>query len=211
MIAQFNQELFNKMPVVGILRNIPLKIIKEIIPVYLKAGFTTIEVTMNSENVVEIIQYLSTNFKNLNVGAGTVCTINDLHLAIDAGASYIVTPIIDEEVINHCVENKIPIFPGAYTPTEIYIANKLGATAVKVFPATQLGPTYIKDVLAPLNTLKLLPTGGVSLENIDLFFKAGAKGVGMGSSLFHKEYIATKNYEMLFQHFKSIATKVSNL
>ena len=66
-------------------------------------------------------------------------------------------------------------------------------------------------MLAPLNTLKLLPTGGVSLENIDLFFKAGAKGVGMGSSLFHKEYIATKNYEMLFQHFKSIATKVSNL
>ena len=210
MERNYKQVLFDKMPVVGILRNVPLNVIEAILPYYKKAGFTTLEITLNSENVCEIISKLSEDNPEMNIGAGTVCTMADLKKALDAGASFIVTPILDTAVVIYCKEHTIPIFPGAYTPLEIYTADKLGATAVKIFPATQLGPGYVKDVLAPLPNLKLLPTGGVSLDNIASFFKVGAIGVGMGSSLFDKTLIANKDYDGLFQHFKKIAKEVTN-
>ena len=210
MERNYKQVLFDKMPVVGILRNVPLNVIEAILPYYKKAGFTTLEITMNSENVCEIISKLSEDNPEMNIGAGTVCTMADLKKALDAGASFIVTPILDTAVVIYCKEHTIPIFPGAYTPLEIYTADKLGATAVKIFPATQLGPGYVKDVLAPLPNIKLLPTGGVSLDNIASFFKVGAIGVGMGSSLFDKTLIANKDYDGLFQHFKKIAKEVTN-
>lgn len=208
MVSNYKESLFKKMPVVGILRNVSLETIEEILPYYKKAGFTTLEITMNSDNAFQTIQHLSKNHTDLNIGAGTVCNMDDLRLALKAGASFIVTPILDVDVMNFCTKNEIPIFPGAFTPLEIYNAAKLGATAVKIFPATQLGPGYIKDVLAPLNTMKLLPTGGVSFGNIEDFFKAGAIGVGMGGSLFNKEMMASKDCEGLYTHFKAIANKV---
>jgi 2-dehydro-3-deoxyphosphogluconate aldolase/(4S)-4-hydroxy-2-oxoglutarate aldolase len=206
---RYHEELFIKMPVIDIIRNIPLETMKEIVPLFIKAGLTTIEVTMNSTKASETISYISKNHPNLNVGAGTVCDMNDLQKAFDAGATFIVTPIVHQEVIVACSQRDIPIFSGAYTPTEIYMASKLGASMVKVFPATQIGPAYIKDVLAPLNNLKLVPTGGVSIDNIASFFKAGAAAVGMGSSLFDKKLIAKKDFEGLLNHFKKICAIVS--
>jgi len=210
MERHYKQVLFDKMPVVGILRNVPLNVIEAILPYYKKAGFTTLEITMNSENVCEIISRLSEDNPDMNIGAGTVCTMADLKKALDAGASFIVAPILDTAVVIYCKEHTIPIFPGAYTPLEIYTADKLGATAVKIFPATQLGAGYIQEVLAPLSHLKLLPTGGVSVENIASFFKSGAVGVGMGGSLFDKILIANEDYDGLYRHFKAIAEKVNN-
>ena len=210
MERHYKQVLFDKMPVVGILRNVPLNVIEAILPYYKKAGFTTLEITMNSENVCEIISRLSEDNPDMNIGAGTVCTMADLKKALDAGASFIVTPILDTAVVIYCKEHTIPIFPGAYTPLEIYTADKLGATAVKIFPATQLGAGYIQEVLASLSHLKLLPTGGVSVENIASFFKSGAVGVGMGGSLFDKILIANEDYDGLYRHFKAIAEKVNN-
>ena len=210
MERHYKQVLFDKMPVVGILRNVPLNVIEAILPYYKKAGFTTLEITMNSENVCEIISRLSEDNPDMNIGAGTVCSMADLKKALDAGASFIVTPILDTAVVIYCKEHTIPIFPGAYTPLEIYTADKLGATAVKIFPATQLGAGYIQEVLAPLSHLKLLPTGGVSVENIASFFKSGAVGVGMGGSLFDKILIANEDYDGLYRHFKAIAEKVNN-
>lgn len=208
MSSNYKQALFNQMPVIGIFRNVPLTIIEAIIPFYLKAGFTTLEITMNSANACEILSSLSRTYSDVNIGAGTVCTMQDLELALENGASYIVSPILNKEVIHFCTLNNIPIFPGAFTPLEIYRAAELGATAVKVFPATQLGPGYIKDVLTALPKLKLLPTGGVSIDNIEAFFKAGAVGVGMGSSLFNEKLIANKDFDGLYNHFKLIADKV---
>jgi len=158
----FSWNKYNQNPIVGILRGLTTEEVLKIMPSYVKTGFYTIEITMNSPKVAETIATLAKEYPELNVGAGTVCTMEDLKIALDAGSQFIVTPIINEEVIKHCVANNIPIFPGAYTPTEIYKAWSWGASAVKVFPATQLGVQYIKDVLAPLNEIKLLPTGGVS-------------------------------------------------
>ena len=208
MGVNYKEDLFSKMPVVGIMRNFSNESIEAIVPLYKKAGLTTLEITMNSSNAEEVITHLSKNHPDLNIGAGTVCNIDDLEKALGAGASFIVTPIMDNEVMQVCRESNVPIFPGAFTPLEIYNAWKAGASAVKIFPATQLGPGYVKDVLGPLNQVKLLPTGGVSIENIEAFFNAGAVGVGMGSTIFDKKSIGTQDYDSLFTHFQKIYKKV---
>lgn len=208
MKNEFKADKFDEMPVIGILRNVPLPDIEAILPFYIKAGFTNLEVTMNSNGAEEMILYLSENYPSLNIGAGTVCDKNDLKRAVKAGASFIVTPVVDEKVIIKCVKWEIPIFPGAFSPLEIYTASKYGATGVKVFPANHLGPSYIKDVLAPFQHLKLYPTGGVNLENISAYFKAGAKGLGMGGTLFLASLLETKDYENLGLHFEKVAQTV---
>jgi len=204
----FNWALYNKAPIVGILRNVPLLKVLKIAKTCLDSELYTIEITMNTPGAAEIIAALRLDFPELNVGAGTVCSMQDLNIAITAGAQFIVTPIIDESVIRSAVSQNVPIFPGAYTPTEIYKAWSLGASAVKVFPATQLGTQYLKDVLAPLNQIKLLPTGGVTSANIESFFQAGAVGVGMGSSLFDKVLINNEDFEGLKKHFEKIRKKI---
>ena len=95
----------------------------------------------------------------------------------------------------------IPIFPGALTPTEIYDAREMGAPMIKVYPASTMGPDYITNVLSPLNSIKLLPTGGVNLNNIQAFMKAGAMGVGVGSELFNKSLIQSRDQNKLLAHF----------
>ncbi|MEP2240248.1 MAG: bifunctional 4-hydroxy-2-oxoglutarate aldolase/2-dehydro-3-deoxy-phosphogluconate aldolase [Maribacter sp.] len=205
----FSWKRYQTTPVVGIVRGLGTETVMQIVEAYIAAKFYTIEITMNTPNVAEIIAELRLKYPDLNVGAGTVCNMADLDKAIAAGAQFIVTPIIDEEVIKKCVAIQIPIFPGAYTPSEIYRAWSLGASAVKVFPATQLGPKYIKDVLAPLNQIKLIPTGGVSKENIKSLFEAGVVGAGMGSSLFNKEMIKRNDFEALQNHFTAIRNEIT--
>lgn len=203
-LSKFSQEHFQQMPLVGIVRNISFEAVRQILPLYLEAGFTTIEITMNTPQVEEMIAYALEKYAgSLNVGAGTVCTEADLKQALAAGAQFIVTPIINKKVIRACVAQNIPIFPGAYTPTEIYKAWSLGASMVKVYPATALGPEYIKDVKAPLNQVKLMPTGGVNLNNLAQFLKAGADGFGIGSQLFDKKMIQEENWPALKTHFEA--------
>ena len=200
---------FKAAPIVGIIRGQSLEVVLKIAKAYEDAGLTTLEVTMNTADAISMISILRSEFPSLNIGAGTVCNLTDLREAIDARAQFIVTPIIDETVIQHAVDENIPIFPGAFSPTEIYKAWSLGASAVKVFPATKLGVEFIKDVLGPLDQVKLLPTGGVSKDNIKSFFQAGACGVGMGSSLIDKKLVEAGDFEGLKKHFKSINNEIS--
>lgn len=206
--TQFSWENYKKTPVIGILRGFDIEIVKPLAQAYTNAGFYTLEVTMNTQGVARMISDLRSSFPNLNIGAGTVCTLDDFDKAITSGAQFIVTPILNEKVIKQAVKAKIPVFSGAYTPTEIYNAWSLGAAAVKIFPATQLGPSFIKEVMAPLDNVKLLPTGGVSKANIKSFFECGAFGVGMGSSLFDKSLIAQGDFEGLEQHFKNLKEEI---
>jgi 2-dehydro-3-deoxyphosphogluconate aldolase/(4S)-4-hydroxy-2-oxoglutarate aldolase len=201
----FSWDLFYQLPIVGILRGVEASTVSALMPLYIQSGFTTIEITMNSVQAPEIIASLASAYKTgLNIGAGTVCTEQDLEVALKAGASYIVTPIVNEKVITACVQQNIPVFPGAYTPTEIFTAWSLGASMVKVFPATTLGADYIKEVKAPLNTIKLLPTGGVSAQNMADFLKAGADGVGMGSQLFPPHLLNNQDQSSLAAHFAQV-------
>ena len=198
------------MPVVGIMRNLPPQHTEDLVNCYAAAGLTTLEVTMNSPGAQDTIAWLVNNYGNrLNIGAGTVCDTKDLKIALEAGAQFIVTPILDEEVIRTCVSEDIPVFPGAYTPTEIFKAYRLGASMVKVFPASKLGPEFIKELLAPLTYLKLLPTGGINLQNFREYFKAGARGVGIGSGLFPAELINNGRWDELRLLYEQVVTEVS--
>jgi 2-dehydro-3-deoxyphosphogluconate aldolase/(4S)-4-hydroxy-2-oxoglutarate aldolase len=131
------------------------------------------------------------------IGAGTVLNGLDARRSIDAGAQFLVTPIVAPDAIAEAVRAGIPIVCGAMTPTEIYTASEAGAEFVKVFPAGRLGPSYLKDVLGPLPGLKLVPTGGIDLENCADFLNAGAFTVAIGSNLVSKKLVAEKDWTRL--------------
>lgn len=200
--VSFSWEKFYQFPIIGIIRNLPPDTTSYVASLFAEEGLTNLEITMNSPGAIKSIAELSSVLgSRINIGAGTVCTSLELDKALSAGATFIVTPVVNEEIIKKCVLDGIPVFPGAYTPTEIYKADSLGANMIKVFPALKLGPDYIKELLGPFPHLKLLPTGGVSLENMNSFLKAGSKGVGIGSHLFPREIIQQERWEDLRKIF----------
>lgn len=205
----FSWTEFLKVPVIGIARNIPLEAIIQILPLYQSSGLSSIEITMNSDGAEDIIRYAALRYKDhLNIGAGTVCSLDDLHRALVAGAQFIVTPVMEEDIIRRCKEIGIPVFPGAFTPSEIYNAWKSGADMVKVFPASMLGPQYIRELRGPLNQVKLMPTGGINSDNATAFLRAGASAVAMGSELMDKKLICDKNWKALSMHFEQVVKNI---
>lgn len=206
---QFSEKLFQAIPIIGILRGYSKETTLNIVDAYYQAGFTTIEITMNTPNVTTIIQTLVTKYGDqLNVGAGTVCNDSELEAVLKAGAGFIVSPIVDVALIKKCKTLGIPVFPGAFTPTEIYQAWHAGARMVKLFPSNTLGPKYLKDVLAPLDQIEIMPTGGVSLDNLAAYKAAGAKAFGMGGLLFHKALIEAGDWSGLTKHLKQVYTAI---
>ena len=198
----FSWTKFEEAPVVGIVRNIKADDFEKILPLYIQAGFLTIEVTMNTVGAESMIRKAKTVYGDaLHVGAGTVCDMDGLQKALDAGADFIVTPIVVKEVIKKCVGIEVPVFPGAFTPTEIFQAWSLGASMIKVFPASHLGPEFIKAIKAPFPQIKLMPTGGVGSHDIKPYKAAGADAFGIGSPLFPSKLIASSNEIDILNHF----------
>jgi len=192
----FNHDWFRQLPIVGILRSFKLADIERLVPASISGGLRNIEITMNSAGAEELISRTCALVgEQANVGAGTVTSISLLERALTAGASFIVTPTLVPDVIQVCVRRGIPVMPGAFTPTEIAEAWELGATMVKVFPAEALGPGYIKAVKAPLPHIPLMPTGGVSVDTLQDFKRAGADAFGVGSPLFDPKQVATGNWD----------------
>ncbi len=199
----FSWDKFNDVPLVAILRGFNHSEAIKIAKSCLKAGFKNIEVTMNSPEAAKSIESLLKEFGDeMNVGAGTVCNTEELKVAANCGAQFIITPILEPGVITSCKKSGLPIFPGAFTPTEIYHAWQLGADIVKVFPATTLSPTYFRDIKGPLPDIKLMPTGGVGLENLGEFFKAGATAASIGSQLLDKSRIGKQDWDWLEEQAK---------
>jgi 2-dehydro-3-deoxyphosphogluconate aldolase/(4S)-4-hydroxy-2-oxoglutarate aldolase len=200
----FLNEKFEEVPIVGIVRNIKADDFERILPLYIEAGLTNIEVTMNTIGAESMIKKAKSFFGDkINIGAGTVCNVIDLQKALDAGADFIVTPIVVKEVIEKCVAINVPIFPGAFSTTEIYTAWSLGASMVKVFPISQLGPSYIQSIKSPFPQIKLMPTGGVGLEDIQPYKQAGAAAFGIGGPLFPHKIIMSLDETVIFNYFKS--------
>ena len=157
----------------------------------LAGGVDCIEITMTTPNALQVIrECLDAIGDQALIGVGSVLDAEMCQDALDAGAQYVVSPIFDPEIIRVAHEGGAPVMPGTFTPTEIHNATKLGADLCKVFPATHLGPTFFKDVLAPMPHLKLAPTGGVNLDTAADFIKAGAATLAVGSALVKKDAIA---------------------
>ena len=158
-----------------------------------EGGIRILEITMNSAEPLRVIKELKNRFGDtMTIGAGTVLDVESARKAVAAGASFILSPIVDVEVIKTAKSLAVVNIPGAYTATEIYQAYKSGADIVKVFPATS--PSYLKDIAGPLPQIPLLPTGGVTLENIRDFKNAGAVGFGVGSALVSAKEKITETY-----------------
>ena len=154
-------------------------------------GIDVIEVTFTVPGVLDIISAVKKTLGDkIVLGAGTVRDTESARAAILAGAEFIVTPTVNADVIRLCNRYDKMIMPGGFTPTEILTAWEAGADIVKVFPADVGGPGFLKAVHGPLPQIRLLPTGGVDLETLPAFVKAGACAVGLGSALVEKRAVA---------------------
>ncbi|HTK11835.1 MAG TPA: bifunctional 4-hydroxy-2-oxoglutarate aldolase/2-dehydro-3-deoxy-phosphogluconate aldolase [Ktedonobacteraceae bacterium] len=170
----------------------------EICRALLAGGITVLEFTLTNSQAINSIEKARNEFADsLFIGAGTVLDGAMAEASIRAGAQFLVTPTLLPEVIQAGLSHDVPVVCGAFTPTEILTAWRLGASLVKVFPAGRLGPGYLKDVLAPLPAIPLVPTGGVNLETCAAFLSAGAYTVAIGSQLVSKELVEKKDWATL--------------
>jgi 2-dehydro-3-deoxyphosphogluconate aldolase/(4S)-4-hydroxy-2-oxoglutarate aldolase len=191
-------------PVIGILRGISADFFGPLMEAAFRGGLEAIEVTLNTaqaETMVADQRHRVPEGKLL--GMGTVCNLDMAKRAVDAGAMFLVTPNTDEQVIEFAIARNIPIVAGAFTPTEVYTAWASGASLIKVFPCTQVGPQYIRDLLGPFDSAPLVAVGGVTPENVNAYLKAGARAVGVGTSLFGRQAIAQKRPEDIVFNVKS--------
>jgi 2-dehydro-3-deoxyphosphogluconate aldolase / (4S)-4-hydroxy-2-oxoglutarate aldolase len=154
----------------------------------IEGGIKAFELTLNApeekslEALAAAVRHAERS--DLVIGAGTVLSIDSARRALDAGARFLVSPHLDTEVVAWAAGDGIPMLPGAATPTEVIAAWRAGAAAVKVFPASSLGPSFVHELRGPLPDIPLLPTGGVTIDNAAAFIDAGATAVGIGSWLF---------------------------
>ncbi|WP_435921036.1 bifunctional 4-hydroxy-2-oxoglutarate aldolase/2-dehydro-3-deoxy-phosphogluconate aldolase [Paenibacillus sp. DYY-L-2] len=194
-------ELLEQEKIVAILRGIPKERGLDVAEALCKGGIVFAEVTLNTEGALDIISKWRERFgPKMRIGAGTVLDVEAAKEAVCAGAEYLVSPNLDEEVIEYALEKGVGVFPGAMTPTEIVKAWKAGATAVKVFPMATLGVGYLKEIRAPLDRIPLIATGGVRLDNIGEFLAAGATAVGLGGCLANPALIREGRYEAITQN-----------
>lgn len=194
----FDAKRFAGMPLIGILRGQPAGAIDPLVQALADGGFTALEITMNSPGAAAQIRAAVNQAQGrIAIGAGTVTSLAELEEAQAAGASFIVTPIVVTEVITACGQRGLPVFPGAFTPTEVHQAHRLGATMVKLFPANRLGPDYVRDLKAPLSSVRLLATGGITPESLPAYVKAGVEGFGIGSPLISPIHIASGDWNWM--------------
>lgn len=169
--------------IVAILRGCDPVNIVEISQALYEGGIRLLEITLNSPGALDAIQQVAAQFGDrMVIGAGTVLTVEEVKAAVTAGARFILSPSLDVEVIRFTRDLGAVSVPGAFTATEILTAYRAGANIVKVFPAS-VGPAYFRDIRGPLPQIPLMPTGGVNLDNIRDFQKAGAVAFGVGSAL----------------------------
>jgi 2-dehydro-3-deoxyphosphogluconate aldolase/(4S)-4-hydroxy-2-oxoglutarate aldolase len=162
----------------------------------LQGGLKVAEITMTVPNAIDAIASVAKRFAGkVLVGAGTVTDAQTARRAIDAGANFIVSPCLVPEVLDAAHHADIAVLPGALTPTEVFEAFRLGGDMVKVFPAQNVGgAAYLRALRGPFPDIPLVPTGGVTLENIGEMFQAGATAVGVGTELISKDALARRDY-----------------
>ncbi|MBE3068955.1 MAG: bifunctional 4-hydroxy-2-oxoglutarate aldolase/2-dehydro-3-deoxy-phosphogluconate aldolase [Planctomycetes bacterium] len=181
--------------IVPVVRAKTADVLTDIAKALAAGGVPVVEVTLTVPGAIDGIRRLVGTFgPDLVVGVGSVTNPAQAEEAMDAGARFVVGPVLVPEVIAAAHEQDRPVIPGAYTPTEIFQAHALGADVVKVFPADVGGPAFFKAVLAPMPFLRLMPTGGVDLSTAAAFIKAGAVTLGAGSALVDGKAVAAGDW-----------------
>lgn len=207
------QETVKRIEQLGIVAVIRLRDpgkLRAVVDAIVAGGVQALEVTMTVPGAVELIRGLAPTLPDgFLLGAGTVIDAATAHAVIDAGAQFVISPVFRRAVIEACHERGVPAAPGCFTPTEILEAHDAGADIVKVFPATTLGPQYIRDVRAPLPQVKLMPTGGVTPDNAGDWIRAGAVAVAAGSSLLDSKAIDSGRFEVITENARRFVDNVT--
>lgn len=174
--------------IVAVMRRMKPQTVVEIVSALKRAGVTAVEITVEQPDGYACLDVLKKEFGDgILLGAGTVLDTETAKRAIEAGADFLVTPVVKTEVITMANRYGVLMASGAMTPTEILTAYEAGADIVKVFPANTLGPDYLKNVKGPLGHIPLMPTGGINLDNLADYVRAGAISVGVGGALYQYE------------------------
>jgi 2-dehydro-3-deoxyphosphogluconate aldolase/(4S)-4-hydroxy-2-oxoglutarate aldolase len=198
--------------IVAILRGIEDKDADAAAQALIDGGIHMMEITMNTNGAAAMIERWRTKFDGkAAVGAGTVTDVALAEQAVAAGAQYLISPNLDEEVIAFGRERGLSVWPGVMTPTEIVKAWKAGADAVKIFPMGTLGIGYLQEIRGPLNEIPMIATGGVDLHNIADYFKAGANAVGMGSKLVNMQWVREGRFDLITERARQFTEAVRSL
>jgi 2-dehydro-3-deoxyphosphogluconate aldolase/(4S)-4-hydroxy-2-oxoglutarate aldolase len=197
-----------KSGVVAIVRGTTLEQMDKIADALYRGGVRMIEVTFNTPGAAEIIKSLTKSYSDkMIIGAGTVLDAETARTAILSGAQFVLSPSLHGDVIQMCNKYNVLAVPGVFTPTEAITAWELGARVVKVFPAGPVGPSYVKQLLGPLDQLKIIVVGGINEENFGSFIQAGAIGAGIGSDLVNRKLADEGDYDEIYRrakHFRKI-------
>ncbi|MGZ5469158.1 MAG: bifunctional 4-hydroxy-2-oxoglutarate aldolase/2-dehydro-3-deoxy-phosphogluconate aldolase [Candidatus Aminicenantales bacterium] len=176
-----------------------------------KGGVTALEITMTVPGATDIIREMArSKAPGTLVGAGTVLDAGMAADVIGAGADFVVSPITDPGMIQECRAAGVLVAPGAFTPTEIVAAWRAGADIVKVFPSTSLGPQFLRDVRGPLPQIRLMPTGGVTIENARDFLAAGACCVGIGTALVDRKAVEAGDWPALEERARRLMASLAS-
>ncbi|MFL5608353.1 MAG: bifunctional 4-hydroxy-2-oxoglutarate aldolase/2-dehydro-3-deoxy-phosphogluconate aldolase [Gemmatimonadaceae bacterium] len=174
-------------------------------------GVTALEITVTVPDAFAVIAAVAKRFGDeVCVGVGTVLDVDTVRGAVQAGAQYVVSPVFRPAVVAESHRLGVPAMPGAITPTEILAAHDAGADVVKIFPADGFGPAYIKAVLAPMPFLRLMPTGGVTPENVGSWLAAGAVAVGLGGSLVDAALVAKGEWGAITERARRVSAAVAD-
>ena len=171
-------------------------------------GLATIEVTMGTPGAIQHIEKYA-HHKSIRIGVGSVVDAEMARTAILAGAKFIVTPVSKASVIEMALQYEVPVFSGAFTPSEMLQAYEWGADVIKIFPADALGMSYFRAIKAPMPYLPLMPTGGVTLDNARDWLRAGACALGMGSALTDKKAIANGAYDQITENARRLRQNIA--
>lgn len=205
-------EILNNILEGGIIAILRVQTANKVIPAatcIFNGGIRAIEVTMNTPNALECISKLA-QMDGIIAGVGTVTDKKMATDAIAAGAEFVVTPVTKKEIIETCHNLGKPIFSGAFSPGEIFQAHEWGADVIKVFPADILGINYIKALKAPFPQINLMPTGGVTADNIDKWYDMGAVCVGVGGSFTNAEIINNEEWGRLTGIAREFASNIEH-
>jgi 2-dehydro-3-deoxyphosphogluconate aldolase/(4S)-4-hydroxy-2-oxoglutarate aldolase len=184
--------------------------LRSVVDALVDGGVRALEVTMTVPGAVDLIRQLASSLPaGFLLGAGTVTDAETARAVIDAGAAFVVGPVFRPDVVTACHERDVPAVPGCFSPTEILAAHECGADIVKVFPATALGPQFIRDVRAPMPQVKLMPTGGVTLDNAADWIRAGAVAVGMGSALLDAKAIEIGRFDVIAANGRRVVENIA--
>lgn len=200
----------SKSGLIGIIREKSKPTGKQRLELLIKGGVKILEVSLCTPAALDLITNYANRDNQLLIGAGTVLDAESARLAILAGAQFIISPNFNSEMAKLCNRYAVPLFPGVQTVNEILDALEWGCDIVKLFPASSLGPGYIKAISAPLPQVNCIPVGGINSHNIEQWFQAGAFAVAMSSELTHIPGTADKSPEMLVEHIQKIVQIVRN-